>query len=53
VIAGALVCGVTAGVTGAAMMLADAVAAGQGNGYGYAKGKAADLAVHRVGRKRE
>jgi hypothetical protein len=39
--AGALVVGVTAGVTGVAMvMFADAVVAGQGNGYGYVKGKA-------------
>lgn len=41
VIAGALVVSLTAaGVTGVAMMLVDAVVAGQGNGYGYTKGKA-------------
>jgi hypothetical protein len=40
VIAGALVVGLTAaGVTSVAMMLADAVLAGQGNGYGYTKGR--------------
>jgi hypothetical protein len=51
-IAGALVVGVATGATGVAMKLADAVAAGQGNGYGYSKGNAYPAPVYPVGRRR-